>query len=242
MQHDETLFYEEGYTKNLASESYCLPLKKIANSIWLRDRIVGKNLGDAVMPIVNPAIDHNIFKNGYQHNRSPKKTTIVALGKETPWKGLPNLFEALAIVHKSLPNIELQLFGCSKLSPNFNTYGVPYVCVGRKVDSELAQLYADAHLVVSPSWYESFPLPQLEAMAVGTPVVTTKFGTEDYAIDGENSLVVLPKDSKQMSSAILKMLGDVSLREQCIENGLKTAAKFTWENATDAVERILKAT
>ncbi len=241
MQHDETLFYEEGYTKNLASESYYLPLKKIANSIWLRNRFVSKQLNEPTMPIVNPAIDHDVFKNGYNYNRSTKKFTIVSLGKETVWKGLPDLFEALAIVRKSLPNIELQLFGCSSLSPNINTYGVPYSCVGRKVNKDLAQLYADAHLVVSPSWYESFPLPQLEAMAVGTPVVTTRYGTEDYTKHEINSLVVDPQQPQQMASAIIRMLTDESLRNKCTANGFLTSKEFTWEKTAESMDNILRS-
>jgi glycosyltransferase involved in cell wall biosynthesis len=95
-------------------------------------------------------------------------------------------------------------------------------------------------VLVSASWYESFPLPPLEAMACGLPVITTPYGTEDYAFDGVNAIVVPPQDPKVLAEAIIRLLDDKDLREKLSKEGLNTAKKFTWDKTTDKVEELFK--
>jgi glycosyltransferase involved in cell wall biosynthesis len=77
-------------------------------------------------------------------------------------------------------------------------------------------------------------------MACGTPVVTTRYGTEDYARHEENSLVVMPRDIKAMAEAILRLLSDADLREKFRETGPQTAKRFTWEKTVDEFERLFQ--
>jgi len=65
-------------------------------------------------------------------------------------------------------------------------------------------------------------------------------GTEEYAIDGENSLVVPPQNAQAMAEAILRVLEDKDLADNLKENGLKTAKQFTWDKATDKIEKLFK--
>jgi hypothetical protein len=104
---------------------------------------------------------------------------------------------------------------------------------------ELAELYATCDVALCPSWYESFPLPPLEAMAAGTAVVTTQYGTEDYAFEGKNALVVGSRNSDQMAAAVIKLLKDKELRQQLASCGRKTAEGFGWEKAVERREAIL---
>ncbi|MEI6188568.1 MAG: glycosyltransferase family 1 protein, partial [Alphaproteobacteria bacterium] len=66
-------------------------------------------------------------------------------------------------------------------------------------DETLCDLYNTCNLFVFPSLHEGFGLTVLEAMACGIPVVTTKIGTEDYALHEENSLVVPPRNPEAMA-------------------------------------------
>lgn len=95
-------------------------------------------------------------------------------------------------------------------------------------------------VVACPSWYESFPLPPLEGMACGAPVITTNIGTEDYAFNGENALVVPPRDPKKMAEAILELLKNEDLRERLRKAGPKKAKEFTWDRTTDTIDSILR--
>jgi len=238
MQHYEPLIFDNPYLSKLAKETYYLSLNKIANCTWLKRKLEEEGIPNASnIPVINPAIDHKIFHCSYKRNDiKKKKIKIVALGKTVRWKGLLDLLQAMEIVFKKRKDIELVLFGCKTIP--YKNFQIPYKCVSILVNEELAQLYSSADVVVCPSWYESFPLPPLEAMACGTPVITTMYGTEDYAFDGENALVVPPKDPKAIAEAILRILEDKKLADKLRESGLKTVKQFTWDKTTDKIEKL----
>lgn len=237
MQHYEKLFYNDTYNSQMARETYFLPLHKIANCIWLRDTLIAEGVPVSPdLPIVNPAIEQKFFHPNYTRTRQAgTEPWVVALGKDVDWKGLRDLFSAMELVQKEIPEAKLVLFGCDSLS--FDTKGVRYECVGRKQDTDLAQLYVNADVVVTPSWYESFPLPPIEAMACGTPVVTTRYGTEDYAVDGENAIVVPPKNREVLAQAIIRVLRDKDLQGRLRTNGIITGQRYTWQSTADQIEQ-----
>jgi len=237
MQHYEPLFFSDPYIYRLAEETYFLPINKIANCSWLKEKL-HKKYGFENIPVVNPAIDHKVF---FPHEKEKRKNKfrIVSLGKTDKWKGLNDLFQAVKIVYKERKDIELVLF--ERIKRWYPPHDFPLTFVQAPVNEKLAELYSSCDLLVSASWYESFPLPPLEAMACGLPVVTTQFGTEDYAFNGKNALVVPPKDPKALAEAILKLMGDKALREKLSEEGIKTAKQFTWDKTVDKIEELFKA-
>ena len=88
----------------------------------------------------------------------------------------------------------------------------------------------EASVYVGTSRYESFPLPPLEAMASGTPVVSTaNDGMLAYAHDGENCLLVPVDDAEALLAATRRVLDDAALAEALRAAGLKTAARFGWD-------------
>lgn len=234
LQHYEPILFDNSYTKHWIDKTYSLPLNKIANSSWLKTLIRKKFDLDSYGPVI-PGIDHQVF-----HQRDVAKRDseirIVALGKSLKWKGLSDLFEALKTVRKEIPSVKLILYGSE---PYLKDYA-PIPCEYRAniSDAELADLYSVADAVVTPSWYESSPLPPLEAMACGTPVITTKYGTEDYCFNEKNCLVVMPRDPPTLAQAIIGLLRNERIREQFRKEGPVTAKQFTWEKATDAVEKL----
>ncbi|HEU5010894.1 MAG TPA: glycosyltransferase family 1 protein [Gaiellaceae bacterium] len=103
--------------------------------------------------------------------------------------------------------------------------------VGEVPDAELAALYRGARCLVYPSLYEGFGLPVLEAMACGTPVVTSR-GTAMEEVAGSAAVLVDPLSV----SAIATGIGEaISRREELVPMGLERARTFTWERAADAV-------
>lgn len=239
IQHYETIFSKNPLYKVLVRMTYHLPLDIIYNSIWVKNKIT--KITNKNAPIVNPGVD-SVFKPiEIKTERIKKKDKnikrIVGLGKKKKWKGLADLLNAMDLVYKERSDVELVLFG--RTPPKIKTK-TRFKFMENLSDEELVELYNSADVVVSPSWYESFPLPQLEAMACGTPVVTTRYGTEDYAFHEKNSLVVLPRNPQEMAKAILRLLSDKNLAEKLRKNGLKTAKEFTWEKTINKVEKIFK--
>jgi len=100
-------------------------------------------------------------------------------------------------------------------------------------------LYAQSDIVVCPSWYESFPLPPIEAMACGTAVVTTRYGTEDYAVDGHNAIVVRPRVVGDFVTALDALVRMPELRGRLARNGRAMAESLTWDTAVAAREELL---
>jgi glycosyltransferase involved in cell wall biosynthesis len=97
--------------------------------------------------------------------------------------------------------------------------------LGRVSDDELAVLYRGARCLVYPSLYEGFGIPVLEAMACGTPVVTSAGGaTEEVA--GGAAVLVDPRDPAAIAAGIEEA---GSRRDELRARGLDRAAQFTWE-------------
>jgi glycosyltransferase involved in cell wall biosynthesis len=242
--HYEPLVREESYKKRIMEESYNLPIAKIANSTWLKHTIKEKT-GDDVSGLVFPAIDHKVFyvREEKQPIDKTKKIKIVSLAKYKWWKGFPDALKAIDIVRKKGYDIDFLAFGGAfdpATLPD-DLKNIPFMLVGSKMNDALAEFYTDADILISSSFFESFPLPQIEAMACGTPVVTTQYGTEDYAIDGETALVVEPKKPELMAEAILRLIEDGELYKKLSKAGPIMAKKFTWEAAAEEVERIFNA-
>jgi len=97
-------------------------------------------------------------------------------------------------------------------------------------DDELAKLYSACDVFVLPSFLEGMPVPPLEAMACGGAVVMTDcMGNRDYSLNGENCLVVPPRDQDSLAEAIVQVLTDNALSERLRRNGPPTAAPWTYE-------------
>jgi glycosyltransferase involved in cell wall biosynthesis len=97
--------------------------------------------------------------------------------------------------------------------------------LGRVADEELARLYRGARCLVYPSLYEGFGIPVLEAMACGTPVVTSTGGaTEEVA--GGAAVLVDPHDPVVIANGIEEA---AARRDELRTRGLERAAHFTWE-------------
>lgn len=220
----------------LAELSYLLPLNRIANSSWLQETLKEKHGAESTL--INHAIRNEVFYPRPEIQKSSKKR-ILCLGKTSLfWKGVDTLIGALKIVTKEQNDIELVLYGSEK-HPEVD---FPHKYVFNPSFNELAELYCSSSIVACPSWYESFPAPPLEGMACGIPVVTTSIGTEDYARDGENCLVVPPRDSEAMANGILRLLSNEDLCKKLREEGLKTAQRFSWDETANKVEKLFKET
>jgi len=97
-------------------------------------------------------------------------------------------------------------------------------------EPDLNILYNMAECVVYPSMYEGFGLPPLEAMACGTPVVTTTGGAIPEVV-GDAAAVVDPLDREEMLKAMLKILEDPMHGAELVRRGLDRVKSFTWRKA-----------
>jgi glycosyltransferase involved in cell wall biosynthesis len=97
---------------------------------------------------------------------------------------------------------------------------------------DLAALYAGAEVFVFPSLFEGFGLPVLEAMAQGTPVVTSR-GTSTEELGQDASVLVDPKDVSSIAEGLNRALVDEELRARLIPAGRDRASGYSWSVTAD---------
>lgn len=242
MQHFEEVFYPNvfgAYPLKLAvRSSYGLPMYKVANSSWLQ-KVMLDRYGQHV-PFSNNGIELSDFAPRAKDSATDGTLRVVTYSRPEEWKGFLDAAEAMRRVRRRWNGpVEWHVFGYRNPSADPSDPSAPYVYHEGLSFKDLADLYARCDVALCPSWYESFPLPPLEAMASGTAVVTTAYGTEDYAFDRKTALVVPSRDVEKMAEAILELFRDTQLRGELAEAGRREAERFEWDRAVDVRESIL---
>jgi phosphatidylinositol alpha-mannosyltransferase len=172
------------------------------------------------------------------------KINILFVGRLERRKGLAYLLNACAEIKRSFQNFRLIVVGpgkvlrlrYEKLVEDMNlTDNV--VFTGFVSSADLPSYYRSAHIFCAPATGgESFGIVLLEAMACGKPVVATNIqGYASVLADGEEGLLVPPRDEEALADALLSLLHDNSLRLKMGNKGLQKAEKYSWPNITQQV-------
>ncbi len=104
-----------------------------------------------------------------------------------------------------------------------------FVCLpGYVAKDDLPALYAGALAYASPSYFEGFGLTLLEAMAYGTPVVTSDRASLPE-VSGDAAFIVNPDDLNQLADALYQLASNSQCREEMIWRGFRRVEAFSWE-------------
>ncbi|HUV27327.1 MAG TPA: glycosyltransferase family 1 protein [Anaerolineales bacterium] len=169
---------------------------------------------------------------------------ILYLGTIEPRKNLPILVRAYRRLIDSGMSHKLVLVG---------KYGWMYeevlglvkeldledmVCfTGYVSQDDLPLVYNLASLFVYPTIYEGFGLPVLEAMACGVPVISTRIASLPEII-GDAGILIPVNDVDALFDAMVRVLGDQTLREEFIRNGQLRSKKFSWERTAQLTRQV----
>jgi len=150
---------------------------------------------------------------------------------------IPETIKAFKKVLKKLPNYQFLVVGRNCSNKKINGNKIIHKKYVEKDD--LILLYNSADLVVWLSEYEGFGLPPLEAMACGTPVLSTKKTSLSEVLGDYPIWVKDPKDIKEIKDKIYKILTDKKMQEKLIKKGLEQAKKFSWKVTAKKTLKIL---
>ncbi len=167
---------------------------------------------------------------------------VLTLGSLEPRKNLGRLLEAWHLSGLAEEGLSLVVAGRTwrSLRPVNVRRDVPGVRVlGPVADEDLPALYAGARAFVWPSLYEGFGLPILEAMACGTPVITSRTGgTAEVA--GDAARLVDPADRDELARALEEIAHDAARAAELRAAGLARSRGFSWTRSAELVWRALE--
>jgi len=188
--------------------------------------------------------DRDLIAQRYQVNYP----FLLYAGRVSPHKNVVRMIEAFSALKNELeregayPDLKLIIIG-DDLSGNPDLRRtVIRSCVQNDVrflgfiPIEVLRIFYDsAKIFVFPSLYEGFGLPPLEAMAHGTPVVTSNVSSLPEVV-GNAAVLVNPENVFEIMRALHRVLMDQALRQRMKERGYKQATRFSWDSS---VRRVL---
>jgi len=197
--------------------------------------------------VIYPGYDPDTYSaNGSDRPlRSVEGSYLLYVGNLLPHKNLLSLLDALAILRRRY-RARLIIRGDGQpayaraVRERVETLGLGDLVSfqGYAAEGALRDLYAGAACLVLPSLREGFGLPVLEAMACGTPVITSSSSSLPE-VGGDAALRVDAHDAIDLADAMYRVLTDTNLREDLRERGLKWVRAFSWRRTAEQISRLL---
>lgn len=166
---------------------------------------------------------------------------VLYIGSDEPRKNLSTLLKGFASLKNSIPNATFvkvgseSTFGDRKGTIDYiKEYGVQD---STKIfdfisEEKLPRLYNTSDVFVFPSLYEGFGLPPLEAMACGTPVITSNAASLPEVV-GNAGITIDPTDASQLATELERVLENSHLQNKLTKKGLHRANQFSWKRSAN---------
>jgi glycosyltransferase involved in cell wall biosynthesis len=169
------------------------------------------------------------------------------VGTLEPRKNIPNLIKAFERLHKSnISDLNLVIVGKRGWLYNEIISSINNSTVRNKIcyldytpEKNLAVIYRLATFFIYPSFYEGYGVPVLEAMASGTPVITSNTSSLKEIAEGA-SILIDPINVEELADAMFRLSNDQSLREELRKKGLGRIKLFTHKSAANKILDIYK--
>jgi len=223
------------------------------SSIYINSSKFLKKYEDKIIVIPN-GINLEEFKIPYSKKECREKlglpthkNIILFFGYLVPYKSPDILLKTFPKILKKVPDTLLVFAGNGVMEEELKRLSIELkvekcVIFAGYVGKEHRPLYykaADIFCLPSTMRTECHPIAILEAMACGIPIVASKIGgIPDIVKDGENGLLVPPKDENALADAIIYLLENKDIRERMGRNGRDKVERYSWEKIAEETEKI----
>ncbi len=225
---------------------YLKLLGRIAKRVIVSSEFIKKevcmatNIGEGMIDVVPLAYSDTLFtpmpkerKRDFFDKYRLKENYLLFVGTLFPYKNLKTLTDAFLRIKNQIPHslviVGKQQFSAGSLASDERITYVDYVPA-----EELPLFYSYADIFIYPSLREGFGIPPLEAMACGTPVISSNGGSLPEVV-GNAGLLFDPEDSGVLGTLILKVICDEILRRELVDKGFKNAKKFSWRKTAEGI-------
>lgn len=186
--------------------------------------------------------------NGKASNKfTAGKPYILSVSAMNPRKNIPRILKAFSLLkdrHKDLLLVLVgrKAWGCADIEKTVNELDLNgrIIFTGYVDDNTLRCLYKNSLAFLYPSLYEGFGLPLLEAMACGTPVITSNISAMPE-IAGQAALLVDPFNHCQIAEAIESILVNAPVRNELIRQGKERLKCFSWRRAAEQTLEVYRS-
>ncbi|MGY1744973.1 glycosyltransferase family 4 protein [Blastococcus sp. SYSU D00695] len=192
--------------------------------------------GISVIPV---GIDPDVFTPPPAGRPRDPESVVVVTSADVPLKGLVHLLEAVAKLRTERP-VHLTVVGSARPGGPAQTaldrlaLHDAVTFTGSLPEADLVGLLQRAAVVAIPSLYEGFSLPAIEAMACGTPLVTTDAGALPEVVGTQAGIRVRAGDVGELTEALRLVLDSPGLQEQLGRAGRRRVlASYTWRSAAE---------
>ena len=178
-------------------------------------------------------LDGEVYRPGFPY--------LFFVGNQKPHKNVPRLLEAF---RNSRASQELNLLFLGTATEDtllkITQLGLQtkVIFMGAVSDSILPSFYRGAAALLFPSLYEGFGLPLIEAMACGTPTLTSNVSSMPEVANG-SALLVDPHSTEAIANGIDEVVYQTGLRDRLRTLGIKNAARFSWSHSAARLQNLL---
>lgn len=181
------------------------------------------------------------------HKYKIDKPYLLFIGRLEQKKNVLSIIESFKILKSTNPDLKLVLIGrpgykFEEIEKKIKEYDLSkdIIMPGWVSSAELPYLLNAAEVFVFPSFYEGFGIPILEAMACGTPVISSNI-TSIPEVAGRAALLVNPNNNEELIQGIKKLLEDKDLRQNFIDKGLERVKEFSWRKCAESTLQVFIA-
>lgn len=222
--------------RNAVTTAYTLPLRILTVSDIMRQKI--KSLYGRESIIVPNAVDKKAFYANRGIPEGRHTFHVLLVGRDSmKFKGHEMIIGTLYSLKELGYQFDIQWITPAKLIHDYSPLGLDIVEHISPSQEEIGKIYRGSDIFICGSYYEAFPLPPMEAMTCGCPVITSdNGGVREYATDGYNCLIFEAGNIFQLAEKLKMLFESRELREKLRKGGIETARKYTWKKSIKKLE------